>query len=305
MTELARMLDCSKPTVRRIVDDIFMSHSIRIDEEKVGKQLYFRIPKVKRYPILPLSTNEIAILEMCQAFTRHLLGDKQFGEATRAMQKNYGLLSDGELGTTGNEFGCISPGTIDYTSYQEILQNLITAISSKRVCRVTYQALYADKARSFHILPLKIFSHKDSIYVHTQRSNPQGEPNKKDDYFPLLSVHRFKSVEVLENTFELPKNYDFEAFFNKTFGVMKGETFLVKAQFFDLAATYVCERNWSANQKIEKQEDGSTILEFEASSEYEVIAWTLSFRENAKILEPDWLKEKVVKSLRDMLGNYQ
>lgn len=305
MTELARMLDCSKPTVRRIVDDICMSHFIPIEEEKVGKQLYFRIPTVKRYPILPLSTNEIAILEMCQAFTRHLLGDKQFEEATRAMQKSYGLLSDGECGTTGNEFGSISPGTIDYTPYQDILQNLITAISSKRVCRVSYQALYAEKAHSFHILPLKIFSHKDSLYVHAQRSNPQGEPNKEDDFFPLFSVHRFNKVEVLENTFEPPQNYDFEAFFNKTFGIMKGKTFLVKGQFFHHAAVYACERIWSDHQKIEKQEDGSTIIEFEASSEVEVIAWILSFRENAKILEPEWLKEKVVQSLRGMLAAYQ
>ena len=303
MTELADMLKCSKPTVRRIVDDISRSY-IPIQEEKIGKQLFFKIPKPRPSDIPPLSTNELAVMEMCQAFTRHLLGKKQFEEAARGLQKSQGLLTSGEAGTSGREFGCFTLGSIDYTPHQEVLQHLIEAISKRLVCRVTYQALGVDKPRTYHVTPLKIFAHKDTVYVHARRSTPTGEALTDDDFYPLLAVHRFKKVQVLEATYEFPKDYNFEELFNQTFGVMKDKSFRVKVRFTGWAAKFVAERVWSADQKIKHNEDGSIVLEFTATSESEVLGWMLSFGAEATLLSSGRLLKKLMKELQCMLGAY-
>ena len=305
MTDLARMLGCSKPTVRRIVNDISFAYSVQIMEETVGKQLVFWIDKPAKVPVLSLSIDELAVLEMCSAFTRHLLGKSQFEEAARGLQKSQGLLPPNTAGTSGKEFACFSPGSIDYTPHQEVLRNLIEAITKKKVCNITYQALGAEQSRAHHIMPLKIFSHKDTVYVHARRCTPTGQPFTDDDFYPLLAVHRFKKVIVLENTYEFPANYDFEGFFNQTFGVIKGEGFRVKARFTGWAAKHVAERIWSANQKITPEEDGAIILEFDATSESEVIGWVLSFGAEAVLLSTDSLRQKLVDEIMGMLDAYK
>ena len=55
------------------------------------------------------------------------------------------------------------------------------------------------------------------------------------------------------------------------------------------AARYVTERVWSPDQKIVKKGKDKIRLSFKASSEPEVIGWLLSFGDQAKLIEPDWL----------------
>ena len=49
------------------------------------------------------------------------------------------------------------------------------------------------------------------------------------------------------------------------------------------AADYVSERIWSDSQKIEKQDDGSVVLQITTSSEPELMAWVRSFGEEASL----------------------
>jgi len=59
------------------------------------------------------------------------------------------------------------------------------------------------------------------------------------------------------------------------------------------AARFVAERVWSPDQKIGKKGKDKIRLIFKASSEPEVTGWLLSFGDQAKLIEPDWLVKKV------------
>ncbi len=297
MTELAELLGCHKSSVSRLADDIERYFGAELKREKRKRQLFYSIDRKERMNVPPLSESELVVLEMCQAFTRHLLGRKQFEEAARALQKSHGFAACDEPVSSGREFACVSPGSIDYTRHQEVLQNLITAISRQRVCKATYQSVGAAKPRTYYICPLKLFSHKDTVYVHAMRTNEQGLPTKSDVFYPLLAVHRFRKVVVLDATYDVPENYDFERFFNETFGVIKQEAFRVKVRLWGWAAQYVGERIWSRDQMITEQDDGSILLEFDASSEPEVLSWVLSFGDEAEVLGPDSLKEQMMAKL--------
>ena len=62
----------------------------------------------------------------------------------------------------------------------------------------------------------------------------------------------------------------------------------------------MAKRIWSPNQKIIKKADGKIRLIFSASSEYELTGLVLSFADEAKVVKPKWLVEKVSQTIRKM-----
>ena len=86
--------------------------------------------------------------------------------------------------------------------------------------------------------------------------------------------------------------------------MIKEEAFEVKVEFTGFAAGFAAERIWSPNQKIQRLPDGKIHLSFSASSEPELVAWLLSFGDEARLLDPDWLVEKVKGQVARMKEKY-
>jgi hypothetical protein len=112
-------------------------------------------------------------------------------------------------------------------------------------------------------------------------------------------------VGITETGFEFPKDYDFEKIFNRHFGVIKEKAFEVEAEFSGWAAHFVSERIWSPDQKIVKKGRGKIRMTFSVSSEPEVVGRILFFGEEARLLKPDWMVEKVAKKVKLINGFYK
>ncbi len=291
LTDLARMLNCSKQTVLRLVQDIEKAYIVNVEETFEGNRKYFRVRK-PTVPSLFLTEMELNVLHMCRTFAQHLLGRDQFEEATRALLKSQSLLPD-KKASTPQHFASFRPGTIDYTPHQNTIRTIIEAMEEKKICKINYRAIWHGKSKTFYVKPLKLFSHQDTVYLHARMARSPGKPYKEPDFDPLLAVHRIKKVEMTERSFEFPKDYDFEKHFNRQFGVIKEESFEVKVEFTGWASRYVSERMWSPDQKITKKKGGKLVLSFTASSEPELIGWLLSFGDEARLLKPKWLIEEV------------
>lgn len=291
LTDLARMLKCSKQTVLRLVQDIERAYLVNIEHSFKGNKKYYRI-KRRFLPSLSLTETEVNVLYMCRTFAEHLLGHEQFEEATRALLKSRDLLPE-KKARAPQHFASFRPGTIDYTPHQNTIRTIIEAMEKQKICKLNYRRLGAEKAKSFYIKPLKLFSHQDTVYLHTRKARSPEKPYKAPDFDPLLAVHRIEKVEITDRGFELPKNYDFEKLFNREFGIIKKEAIKVRVEFTGWAAKYVAERIWSPDQKITKKKDGNIVLTFTASSEPELISWVLSFGAEAKLLGPKWLVDDV------------
>jgi len=297
LTELSRMLDCSKQTVLKLIRDIKMAYSIDIEETVQNRHKYYRIRrKFGVDPSLNLTETEVNTLQMCRAFTEHLLGRKFFDQATQALGKSMAHLPENKRGAS-KHFATFIPGSIDYSDHHEIILQLIQAMEERKVCKLTYKRPLAKRAKTYYIKPLKIFSHKDTIYLHTRIAKYPGKPYKEPDFDPLLAIHRIKAIQITGRFFEFPKDYNFEKVFNKNFGVIKEDAFDVEVEFSGFAAAYVSERIWSPDQNIIKK-NGTTKLCFSASSEPELMSWVLSFGNEAKVKKPQWLK----KEIKDQIG---
>ena len=304
LTELSQMLGCSKQTVLRLLNDIQRGYLLDIKEEYEQKKKYVSLKKpVLSAPVIPLTEDDIQILHMCRAFTEHLLGKTLFEEATNALLKGQAHLPS--IGSSsGRHFASFRPGSIDYTQHHDIVHSLMDAMEKSKICQVTYQAIMEDKPKQFFIKPLKLFSHHETVYLHAQKARTPGKEYHEPDFDPLLAVHRIKDIKVTERLFKQPRGYDFEKFFNENFGIMKEDAFEVEVEFKGWAARYVAERICSPDQKIKNLGKNKIMLIFTASSEPEVISWVLSFGEEAKLINPDWLAAVVALRVQSMAALY-
>ena len=252
LTELSRSLDCSKQSVIRLVSDIQMAYGVDIEENLVGNRKYYRmIKRGQKTPLIPLTESELTALQMCKTFTEHLLGDQFYREATQALEKNLPLATCSG-GLPSRHFASFSTGTIDYTPHQGNIRILIEAMNAMNICRITYQAIMQIRAKTYHIMPLKIFTYRNTMYLHARMARQPGKKYWEPDFDPLLAIHRLKKVEMTDRGFEYPKDYNFEKVFNKFFGIIKDEPFKVDMEFTGWAALHVAERNWSPDQVITK-----------------------------------------------------
>jgi predicted DNA-binding transcriptional regulator YafY len=287
------------------VDEITHGHGLPIQETKEGnRNVYFMERPRNLAAASGLNEREIQLLQMCHAFTSHLLGPALFEEAARALWKSQSLLPDGKQ-ISSRPFASFRPGNIDYTPHQEVIRNLLQAMEEKKICRISYQSITQDKPKTLYIKPLKLFSHHDTIYLHARLARQPGKPYQEPEFDPLLAVHRFKKVELDERSFEFPKDYDFEKIFNRHFGVIKDEVFKVAIEFSGWSARYVSERIWSPDQKILRKGKDKIHLTFSASSKPELISWLLSFGEEAKLLKPDGLVKEVSEKVKELNEIYK
>lgn len=294
LTELSRMLVCSKQTVLRLMEDIRRSYGVEIEESIIDRNKFYRLKwPGKVPPALALTGSEMSVLLMCQAFARHLLGNALFEEASSALEKNRALAGPASE-KSGHSFTSYRPGTIDYTPHEECIKTLLKAMEQHRICTVKYRSLVSEGAKTFLIMPLKIFSHNDSIYLSARFAGKPGRRDDRREYDPLLAVHRIKRVEMTETTFEFPADYDFEKIYNRNFGIIKSGAFKVEVEFTGLAARYVSERMWSPDQRIRRVDDSTVRIEFSASSKKELISWVMSFGNEARIISPDSLVRAIV-----------
>jgi predicted DNA-binding transcriptional regulator YafY len=294
LIDLSSILDCSKQTVMRLIEDIQLSYGVEIEDYIKERKKYYRLKQVVgTEPILQLSHSELTTLQMCMSFTEHLLGDKLFTEATKALEKNQLLLTANQ-GSATDCFANFHAGRIDYTPHQDTLRTVIDALEKRQVCEITYQRPMADEARIFSIEPIKIFSHLDTIYLHARLQRDS------EKHYSLFAIHRIKNVTINDTTYEIPEDYNFEQFFNQNFGVMKYDAFPVTIEFTDFAAAFVAERTWNSETRKEWMDNDTLILSFEVSSKPELIGWVLSWGGRAKVLEPDWLATEINQIIFDM-----
>ena len=298
---LMNQMGCSKQTVTRLVDEISRAY-VPIQETKVGKKSYYHIPRLEKLPrALSMTSSELTMLYMCQAFTKHLLGKEQLLESEKALQKSSTIAA----GTGGaDHFAVFLPGTIDYTPRQKDIRQLMRAMDERIVCKIVYKNAFEETEKTFYIKPYKLFSYNNALYLHAGMARYPGSKKFEFDFDPLLAVHRLQKVTLTEKGYDFPRNYNFEKQFNQTFGIIKEDAFKVKLELEGYAAVYAQERKFSPDQKIRINKDEKYILTFTASSEPEVLAWVLSHGAEVKVLSPEWLVEDVKEKVKAISKRY-
>ncbi|SFJ87816.1 WYL domain-containing protein [Succinivibrio dextrinosolvens] len=198
-----------------------------------------------------------------------------------------------------------SKGHINYSNSKEILHKLYECITQKNCCSLSYQKEVNGTIKEYYFAPKRIICLRDTLYIKGWIVDDQHDevickhPNPTN-----FSVHRIQDIHVLEDKSsealsDVIGNHEM-------FGLIsENEPFKVILRFTNPhAITYVADRIWSSDQKLEFNEDGSLTLSFTTDSYYETFTFALSFGRGVEVISPEELREEVKAEIKEMKKIY-
>ena len=182
-----------------------------------------------------------------------------------------------------------------------VVEKILEAIKNNYLIDFTYFSKWEPEERHRKIMPFQLVFDSGSMYLYAASSNPR-VPGPR-----LYKLSKMHNVALIKSrNFELPANYRFrENFEEGRFGAFQyDEAYDFKLEFSGGARSTVRECVWSDNQIVEEnQKEGTTVISFTSSQWIPIFRWLLSFGENARPLEPDWLVEQWKESIEKMYKN--
>jgi predicted DNA-binding transcriptional regulator YafY len=301
LTGLANMLNCSKQTVLRMMENIKRSKEVGIETRLAGDgQRWYRVKAPSTRPRVSFSPEQIRHLVLCRDMVMHLLPKGLRDEIENTIARSTVLLPDMQERSEAllSMARSMVKGSIDYTPHQENIERLLRCIREKVVCTVLYQASPASPGKSHSFAPLRMVSYREALYVSGFKVADQGKPEIINPM--TLCIHRIRNAVRTIRTHDHQINDHGDGFF----GFEREKPFRVKVEFNSEVANYVLERTWSEDQKCTKRRNGSVVLEFTAQSRPEVVSWVLGFGGHAQLLAPKDVKQDIADEVRKMVATY-
>lgn len=184
--------------------------------------------------------------------------------------------------------------------YLRILATLAEAWISQQRIKIIYRALEAEKTTERTIEPYFIepaaAGHSSYVIAYCHRAHE----------VRTFKIERIESIELLDEGYTLPEDFDANEYLGSSWGItVYGEVKMVKLRFDPEIARIMEETVWHPSQVVEKQEDGSVIMTLRVAVTDELYFWILSWGEKAKVLEPEELRQDIIKTAKAMLVVYK
>ena len=293
LTKIAEHLQCSKQSALRLIERIETSGYGKVIRNKKGRETVYVLAKPKNLPKISINAEGLYQLSLCRNFLMHMLPEQMKLNIDAVIQEASAYLSDEPVTEDFLSVGDVyTKGSIDHTPYQPILDTVIEAIRSHKVCNIVYTPSSGDREKQYCLAPHRITAFHDNLYVIGRLVTSEGVAEPINDHNNTFALYRFKSAEITHrNTDMVP------AINNKSEGAFgwydQGSTFDASIRFIKAAAPYVATRTWSSKQSIEYLDNGDFILTMTVRSRNELISWILSFQGAAEVLEPLDIRQSV------------
>jgi len=178
-------------------------------------------------------------------------------------------------------FGATFTGYIDYSPFSDTIDLLVSATSSHKTCRFTYQATWKDKESEFEADPYLLLYHKGAIYAIVYVAHHQN--------YIFLPIQRIRKVVPTDQGFKRNKDFSLESLRKNRFGIFGHEGLRphkVVLRFKKTIANIVAERIWHPTQKIIRHRNGTLTLEMRTIVSDELRSWVGSWLEYVTVIQP-------------------
>lgn len=180
-------------------------------------------------------------------------------------------------------------------SGQKFLTEIISAMRDCKVIRMTYQGFSNPESHTIEVEPycVKIFKQRWYMLARTQKwEKPR-----------IYALDRIIDMEEMEQTYELPADFDAESFFSNYFGIIIGDGIEVENVKLKVQADQVKYYDslplHEPQTKIE-QNDDYTIFSYNIAPTFDFLQEVLSKGETVEVLEPSWFRSRVADTAKDM-----
>lgn len=117
---------------------------------------------------------------------------------------------------------------------------------------------------------------------------------------------RMTKCQMERTEFQIRDREEWQPFLQNTFGIYQNRaSFDVVLRFTPERSRWVKEEVWHEGQSENFQEDGSLVRTIPVSHEAEIMMEVLKHGSQVEVLEPKWLRDKVVKEIKAAEKNYR
>ena len=295
-------LRCSPSTISKLIRDLESSGLANIQVRKENRFLKYKLIKQDILKNISINSDGFIQLSFCRELLKGFLPENIQKNIDDTIDKTFKYLIDENYNIPSDIGGFIAKGRINYAPFIPIINTIISAIVYKNVCFIKYKASGKSKSKEYHFAPKRLIIFHESLYVEGYYVNDHGTVEIKYEDTSRLAIQRIQECLMTERSSselrDVPRPN------NKGFGFVIDEPFEAKIRFAKCVSAYIAEREWSENQSITYDDNGCLILIVNMNNINECISWVLSFKGNAEILEPRWLRKKISQVLNAMKRNY-
>ena len=178
---------------------------------------------------------------------------------------------------------------------QEFLQTIILAIKTRRRIKICYQKFGFESGEKL-IAPyaLKLFHQRWYLLSHT------------GNHFATYSLDRMQTVQITDETFEMPVDFKPESYFTEYFGVLTDETPMahVVVRAYGRTPNYLRTLPLHHSQRELGSTDEYTDFSFDIRPTVDFLGELFSNSPNIEVLEPADLRQKMKQILAENLKRY-
>jgi len=289
-------------TIQRDLEELSISFGLCSDETSKPYKWYF--PKNSAVIDIPGMSPQIALTFMLvQKFARNSFPSSvldniapYFLQAGKAL----GDESDNKLAQWPSKVEAISDGMTFQPPHiePEVLELVYEGLLNDKCLEGVYTPRVGSTPKHYQIHPLGLVYRGSVIYlVCTLR-----------DYQDIvqLALHRFESVELSDTDRNVLKDFDLNKYVEKGgFGILNtDEQVFFVGRFQTHKGKHLFETPLSTNQQIEIESEDSFVLKASVPNTQHFFWWLMSFGEKVEVLEPQWLRDKLVNTAKSMVKLY-
>lgn len=299
MKALQDELECSRSTVKRIIEELRLYFNAPIEYDRKRNGYFYDLKEGDRFelPGLWFSPEEMLSLLTVQ----HLLGQARPGLLDSQLApfrlRIESILEAEHLGSgeiakrvrilrmAGRE---ISP---------RVFQTVSAALLQRKRLLVRYASRGQDEKSERTLSPQRLTHYRDNWYL--------------DAYCHLRGALRSFSVECIEEaslleglSTDIPES-ELDAHFASSYGIFAGKpVHVAKLIFTPERARWVCAETWHPEQKGMFLEDGSYALEIPYSDSRELVMDIMKYGPDVHVIGPESLRQEVKSRLLTAIEKY-
>ncbi len=286
--ELADVLETNPRNIKEYIKELeecgYKIYSI------TGKNGGYKLDKSETIPSLKLTVSEKNTLLEGTEFLRgtSYMNQEAFDSA---IGKVFSSISTSEI--TPSSIIERYPLKMEKSELQKRYVVLRDCVENQLRCKITYLS-GNDKERQHELEPYKLYAYNGSWFVLAY--------NVAIGKFGYFKLNRIEKIEATRSHFTRMKSYDEKDYLDEFGMIQNGEYFRIKIELTDLYQV-VSERIYGKNQRIEKIDEHTSILDCMMQNKEMIKSFVLGFGHKAKVLSPDWLKEELANEAK-MLNEY-
>ena len=188
----------------------------------------------------------------------------------------------------------------DIPSGREFLTPIIEAMRDSRTIRFMYQSYWKDNPNEVEAEPYCVKVFKQRWYVVAYNRIKKG--------LRIYALDRIKELSVTETMFKYPKEFDPQAYFDASFGIIVDENYdieRVRIKVFNNQNKYLRALPLHHTQKEIEETETYSVFEYILRPTFDFLQELLSHGGDIEVLSPGWLREEIQAQVQQMYRFYK